>query len=174
MSCIHARRSPTIRKAAKAPGKWSTAQRTATRRGINNMVRFRHSSVPFFLFPPHFLLDIHSRYVRTARSFISAHSRGSCAVSEAKLWKWCVPMGSRSMWAALKLSPEVIIQMFQWNWDSIANECTTFIGPAGRQPVRTFRPEAYPPHRVRLRPSESRQRTYSGRPMVDRLPDHQL
>ncbi|KAF5329512.1 hypothetical protein D9619_009322 [Psilocybe cf. subviscida] len=25
----------------------------------------------------------------------------------------------------------VIIQMFQWNWDSIAAECTNFIGPAG-------------------------------------------
>jgi len=26
---------------------------------------------------------------------------------------------------------DVIIQMFQWNWDSIAQECTDFIGPAG-------------------------------------------
>ncbi|KAF9650417.1 glycoside hydrolase family 13 protein [Thelephora ganbajun] len=26
---------------------------------------------------------------------------------------------------------EVIIQLFQWNWDSIANECRDFIGPAG-------------------------------------------
>lgn len=25
----------------------------------------------------------------------------------------------------------VIIQMFQWTWDSIAAECTSFIGPAG-------------------------------------------
>ncbi|KAH7888840.1 glycoside hydrolase family 13 protein [Phlebopus sp. FC_14] len=25
----------------------------------------------------------------------------------------------------------VIIQMFEWNWDSIAQECTDFIGPAG-------------------------------------------
>jgi hypothetical protein len=25
----------------------------------------------------------------------------------------------------------VIIQMFEWNWDSIAAECTNFIGPAG-------------------------------------------
>ncbi|KAF8594589.1 glycoside hydrolase [Ceratobasidium sp. AG-I] len=28
-------------------------------------------------------------------------------------------------------SKTVIIQMFQWNWDSIASECTDFIGPAG-------------------------------------------
>ncbi|KAH7318858.1 glycoside hydrolase family 13 protein, partial [Rhizoctonia solani] len=27
--------------------------------------------------------------------------------------------------------PDVIIQMFGWNWDSIATECTSFIGPAG-------------------------------------------
>jgi hypothetical protein len=25
----------------------------------------------------------------------------------------------------------VIAQMFQWNWDSIATECTNFLGPAG-------------------------------------------
>ena len=24
-----------------------------------------------------------------------------------------------------------IVQLFQWNWDSIADECTKFIGPAG-------------------------------------------
>ena len=29
-------------------------------------------------------------------------------------------------------STEVIIQLFQWNWDSIANECMNFIGPAGK------------------------------------------
>jgi len=29
------------------------------------------------------------------------------------------------------VSKDVIIQMFQWNWDSIAAECTNFIGPAG-------------------------------------------
>ena len=28
-------------------------------------------------------------------------------------------------------SKTVIIQMFEWNWDSIAAECTSFIGPAG-------------------------------------------
>ncbi|KAF8654629.1 hypothetical protein AX16_003510 [Volvariella volvacea WC 439] len=28
-------------------------------------------------------------------------------------------------------SKKVIIQMFEWNWDSIAAECTNFIGPAG-------------------------------------------
>ncbi|TFK33166.1 glycoside hydrolase [Crucibulum laeve] len=28
-------------------------------------------------------------------------------------------------------SKSVIIQMFEWNWDSVAAECTNFIGPAG-------------------------------------------
>ncbi|ESK93505.1 alpha-amylase [Moniliophthora roreri MCA 2997] len=32
-----------------------------------------------------------------------------------------VPSGSKS----------VIIQMFEWSWDSVASECTNFIGPAG-------------------------------------------
>lgn len=31
----------------------------------------------------------------------------------------------------LTFCPAVIIQMFQWNWDSVAKECTEFIGPAG-------------------------------------------
>ncbi|KAG9080252.1 hypothetical protein FRC06_006894, partial [Ceratobasidium sp. 370] len=28
-------------------------------------------------------------------------------------------------------SKKVIVQMFQWTWDSIAAECTNFLGPAG-------------------------------------------
>ena len=28
-------------------------------------------------------------------------------------------------------SKKVIIQMFEWTWDSVAAECTAFIGPAG-------------------------------------------
>ena len=28
-------------------------------------------------------------------------------------------------------SKSVIIQMFEWTWDSVAAECTNFIGPAG-------------------------------------------
>lgn len=28
-------------------------------------------------------------------------------------------------------SKDVIIQMFEWTWDSVAAECTNFIGPAG-------------------------------------------
>lgn len=26
---------------------------------------------------------------------------------------------------------DVIVQMFEWTWDSIAAECTNFLGPAG-------------------------------------------
>ena len=28
-------------------------------------------------------------------------------------------------------SKAVIVQMFEWTWDSIAAECTNFLGPAG-------------------------------------------
>ena len=28
-------------------------------------------------------------------------------------------------------SKQVIVEMFQWNWDSVAAECTNFLGPAG-------------------------------------------
>lgn len=33
--------------------------------------------------------------------------------------------------AAPSGNKNVIIQMFEWTWDSIAAECTDFIGPAG-------------------------------------------
>jgi len=36
------------------------------------------------------------------------------------------------------LSTEVIIQLFQWNWDSVANECRDFIGPAGKSAKSNF------------------------------------
>ncbi|KAF9645690.1 hypothetical protein BDM02DRAFT_3189530 [Thelephora ganbajun] len=32
---------------------------------------------------------------------------------------------------------DIIIQLFQWNWDSIANECKDFIGPAGKHDMVT-------------------------------------
>jgi len=28
-------------------------------------------------------------------------------------------------------SKPVIVQMFEWTWDSVANECSNFLGPAG-------------------------------------------
>ena len=33
--------------------------------------------------------------------------------------------------AAPNPNKAVIVQMFQWSWDSIAAECTNFLGPAG-------------------------------------------
>lgn len=32
---------------------------------------------------------------------------------------------------ASESTKNVIIQMFEWTWDSLAAECTNFIGPAG-------------------------------------------
>lgn len=34
--------------------------------------------------------------------------------------------------AAAPGTKNVIIQMFEWTWNSISTECTQFIGPAGR------------------------------------------
>ena len=34
-----------------------------------------------------------------------------------------------------------IVQMFQWSWDSIASECTDFLGPAGYGYVQTSPPQ---------------------------------
>ena len=31
----------------------------------------------------------------------------------------------------LRRRPDVIAQMFEWNWASVAAECTSFLGPAG-------------------------------------------
>ena len=35
----------------------------------------------------------------------------------------------------------VIIQMFEWTWDSVAAECTNFIGPAGYGFVQGMSPD---------------------------------
>ncbi|KAF8812947.1 glycoside hydrolase family 13 protein [Phlegmacium glaucopus] len=40
-------------------------------------------------------------------------------------------------------SKTVIIQMFEWNWDSIAAECTNFIGPAGYGFVQVSPPQEH-------------------------------
>jgi hypothetical protein len=40
-------------------------------------------------------------------------------------------------------SKHVIIQMFQWDWDSIASECTNFIGPAGYGYVQVSPPQEH-------------------------------
>ncbi|KAH9483088.1 Alpha-amylase [Psilocybe cubensis] len=40
-------------------------------------------------------------------------------------------------------SKSVIIQMFEWNWDSIAAECTNFIGPAGYGYVQVSPPQEH-------------------------------
>ncbi|KAJ6474893.1 glycoside hydrolase [Mycena sanguinolenta] len=40
-------------------------------------------------------------------------------------------------------SKTVIIQMFEWNWDSVAAECTNFIGPAGYGFVQVSPPQEH-------------------------------
>ena len=36
-----------------------------------------------------------------------------------------------------------IVQMFQWSWDSIASECTDFLGPAGYGYVQGTSPSEF-------------------------------
>ncbi|KAI0812488.1 glycoside hydrolase superfamily [Irpex lacteus] len=40
-------------------------------------------------------------------------------------------------------SKAVIVQMFEWTWDSIASECTNFLGPAGYGYVQTSPPQEH-------------------------------
>ncbi|TRM62854.1 glycoside hydrolase family 13 protein [Schizophyllum amplum] len=49
------------------------------------------------------------------------------------------PVQSRAVSAA-----PVIAQMFQWSWDSVAQECTTFLGPAGYSYVQVSPAQEHP------------------------------
>src|SRR6266404_2643413 len=70
------------------------------------------------------------------------------------------------------ISRSVIAQMFEWTWDSVAEECTSFLGPAGYgfvqgehlKPTRAFM------HRVLTVSSEPRTGARPGPSVVDRLP----
>ena len=63
--------------------------------------------------------------------------------------------------------------MFEWNWDSVAAECTSFLGPAGYGYVQGERFEAHGCARVSYADpylSEPCAGTHPGPPMVDGLP----
>ncbi len=51
------------------------------------------------------------------------------------LWIYPILLSCTLALPSLRRDPSgsntVIIQMFEWTWDSIASECTDFIGPAG-------------------------------------------
>ncbi|KAG6845871.1 hypothetical protein H0H93_015975, partial [Arthromyces matolae] len=48
------------------------------------------------------------------------------------IWLWAtIANGSIIASRAPAGAKAVIVQMFEWTWDSIASECTTFLGPAG-------------------------------------------
>lgn len=72
----------------------------------------------------------------------------------------------------------VIVQMFQWSWDSVATECTDFLGPAGYASVQgSFFPltESYLLFHFQAQseytsPSLPSPRTRGRLPMVHRLP----
>ena len=41
------------------------------------------------------------------------------------------PHGSGLEARAPSAAKNVIVQMFEWTWDSVASECTNFLGPNG-------------------------------------------
>jgi len=71
-------------------------------------------------------------------------------------------------------SKTVIIQMFQWNWDSIAAECTNFIGPAGygfvQGEIHASHSPSYSNDLTKDAASESPSGTRHWITVVDRLP----
>jgi hypothetical protein len=69
------------------------------------------------------------------------------------------------------IAKNVIVQMFEWTWDSIAAECTNFLGPAGYGYVQgvyfsILGPES---NLTLFASSESRTGTYCRTTMVDGL-----
>ena len=54
--------------------------------------------------------------------FTAAEGRPSLAIASS---------GNALTSRAPSTNKTVIIQMFEWTWDSVASECTNFIGPAG-------------------------------------------
>ncbi len=66
-------------------------------------------------------------------------------------------------------SKDVIIQMFEWTWDSVASECTNFIGPAGYGFVQGKLSVSHPTSTFLTRGtrSEPAPGDYPGRPVVD-------
>lgn len=68
--------------------------------------------------------------------------------------------------------PDVIAQMFEWDWDSVAAECTNFLGPAGYGFVQgeSNGPRIFPRLNCWMSPSEPCAGAHRGPSVVDRLP----
>ena len=49
----------------------------------------------------------------------------------AHFTKTLVSSHTQRLSTASSPSKDVIVEMFQWSWDSVAAECTNFLGPAG-------------------------------------------
>jgi hypothetical protein len=79
----------------------------------------------FLYLTPYYLLALLLSYVAAAPfSGTSTYVHDQAPRSELGLG---LELGKR----ATSGSKSVIIQMFGWTWDSVASECTSFIGPAG-------------------------------------------
>ncbi|KAI0316239.1 glycoside hydrolase [Amylostereum chailletii] len=66
------------------------------------------------------------RFITLSSFFIGLACNANPLVSRA-------PAGSKA----------VIVQMFEWTWDSIASECTTFLGPSGYGFVQSSPPQEH-------------------------------
>ncbi|TFK46334.1 glycoside hydrolase family 13 protein [Heliocybe sulcata] len=71
---------------------------------------------------------------------------GSLVVSAAASQISSFPMLSGAKGKTIQSVPDnkgVIAQMFEWNWESIADECVAFLGPAGYSYVQTSPPQEH-------------------------------
>ena len=67
-------------------------------------------------------------------------------------------------------SKTVIVQMFEWTWDSVASECTHFVGPAGYGFVQgRFVISRSSEYQLNYCHSQPRSRTHTRISVVDRL-----
>jgi len=66
--------------------------------------------------------------------------------------------------------PDVVAQMFEWDWDSVAAECTDFLGPAGYGFVQGESNSLPIFPRLNCPPSQPCAGACPGPSVVDRLP----
>ncbi|KAF9484818.1 glycoside hydrolase [Pholiota conissans] len=81
------------------------------------------------------LLGMHFALLLTLLPFALSSSFGALSPGNSN-----VTLGPR---APVGTAKNVIIQMFEWTWDSIAAECTDFIGPAGYGFVQVSPPQEH-------------------------------
>ena len=75
-----------------------------------------------------------SLLVAAAAALVSAEPSGRSSTHRINIkQKQQAADKAKSLAATSSTAPtrDVIVEMFQWSWDSVAQECTNFLGPAG-------------------------------------------